>query len=596
MSSIWTNGWTNISQPELKNKRPARDGGCQCDQFCGYTCSKLTKLTTSWTHSAAQVLFVNRIRDVTGALPKADVTTRHLTPLVCPLLFAHHLLLFLRCLRLCLHRLQQHACQVKLQHAHQHRVLQYHCGKSQLFIKIVVATAGKTHSRSERKREVVDQSFYSLSLFVWVLSVVVEGESSTRRKEGKTRNESNSHDCVSVTFILILITSRMDRIHLGPEETLCFISHHRGDAKGEARMLHTELSKCLNIDKKLIFIDVDALQDLDQLLRKHVGMTRVLVLLQTKDVLFRPFVLAEIYTALLDGIGVLTVNIANGGYDFTKASNLLGAKDFPRRLETANPGAVGALERQGIDVSQMGSILNDRIPNLVSVPFEMTWPEDIREAGIKHIGTRIIEMAQKVPPRVVKPAPVSEADRLRLMSKKLEERGISSEDAAQYTPRLVREGFTAENLVALARPHALKKAGITKYVHLCAILSEDQVKEMEAYEEANVIAEERMKLERTKMELNFAQQQIEASKAAADASINAATEEERRALLAKAEQIRKEAQEKAKRETAERLKREEKAKRETEEQLKREENERTEREASERVEAATVSIRASKII
>ena len=350
----------------------------------------------------------------------------------------------------------------------------------------------------------------------------------------------------------------MDRIHLGPEETLCFISHHRGDARGEARTLHTELSKCLNIDKKLIFIDVDALQDLDQLLRKHVGMTRVLVLLQTRDVLFRPFVLAEIYTALLNGIGVLTVEIAKAGYDFTKASDLLGAKDFSQRLESANPGAVGALERQGIDVAQMGSVLNDRIPNLVSVPFDMTWPEDIREAGIKHIGTRIVEMGQKVPPRVLKPAPIREAERLSAMSEKLEERGISSEDAAQYTPRLVREGFTAENLVAMARPSLLKKAGITKHVHVCAILSKEQLEEMETKEEANLIAEERMKLERIKIELLLLQQQIEASKAAADAAINAATEEERRALIAKAQQIRREAEENAKREIDAKIKREEK--------------------------------------
>ena len=347
----------------------------------------------------------------------------------------------------------------------------------------------------------------------------------------------------------------MDRIRLGPEETLCFISHHRGDAKGEARTLHTELSKGLNIDKKLIFIDVDALQDLDQLLRKHVGMTRVLVLLQTRDVLFRPFVLAEIYTALLDGISILTVNIANGGYDFNKASNLLGATDFPRRLENANPGAVGALERQGIDVAQMGSVLNDRIPNLVSLPFDMTWPEEIREAGVKLIGTRVVEMAQKVPLRVLKPAPVSEAERLTAMAKKLEERGISSENAAQYAPRLVREGFTAENLVALARPNVLKKAGITKHVHVCAILSEDQVKEMEAKEEANLIAEERMKLERTIREFKLVQQQMKASEAAARAAIKAA-EEQRPALIAQAKRIYNAGQ-KAKHETKKKLGRKE---------------------------------------
>jgi len=337
-------------------------------------------------------------------------------------------------------------------------------------------------------------------------------------------------------------------VRLAPDETLCFISHHRDGAKGEARTLHTELTKILNVDPKLIFIDVDALQDLDQLLRKHVGMTRVLIFLQTRQSLFRPFVLAELYTALLDGIGVVTVEIMGGGYDFKAASEMLSAPDFAQRLEKANPGSVSALERQGIDVAQMGKVLNQRIPNLISSKFDMTWVAKLRQAGIEEIAERVIELAARVSPRKMKPAPVSEAERVSFMQRKLEELGIPIGDAAQYAPRLVREGFTSENVIALATPSALSKVGITKHAHVRALLSSEALKEMDAQEEAKVVTDERMKLEKERRALEVMKREMDSAKDAAVAAIDAANEEERRALIVRAERLHREAEEKAKKE------------------------------------------------
>ena len=67
-----------------------------------------------------------------------------------------------------------------------------------------------------------------------------------------------------------------------------------------------------------------------------MSSTRVLLLLQTRDTLTRPFVLAEIYHALTNDIPVVPVVIAGRGYDYAVASELLGAADFPARLEKAN--------------------------------------------------------------------------------------------------------------------------------------------------------------------------------------------------------------------------------------------------------------------
>ena len=95
-----------------------------------------------------------------------------------------------------------------------------------------------------------------------------------------------------------------------------------------------------------------------------------MILLQTSETLFRPFVLAEVYTALSLGIPIVTVQITDKGYEFSKASALLGASDFPARLEAANQGSVAAL--QGIDVADMGRVLNERIPMLVSKEFKLS--------------------------------------------------------------------------------------------------------------------------------------------------------------------------------------------------------------------------------
>jgi hypothetical protein len=73
-------------------------------------------------------------------------------------------------------------------------------------------------------------------------------------------------------------------------------------------------------------------------------MTRVLVLLQTKEVLYRPFVLAEIYTALTEGIAVVPVVLNKKGYDFEQVSKFLSASDFPQQLENANPGTLDVLK------------------------------------------------------------------------------------------------------------------------------------------------------------------------------------------------------------------------------------------------------------
>ena len=68
-----------------------------------------------------------------------------------------------------------------------------------------------------------------------------------------------------------------------------FISHFKREAQAEARDLKTRLEKHL---KCRVFLDSDDLQDLRTLLA-HVANSNVLVLLQTRSVLERPWCFLE---------------------------------------------------------------------------------------------------------------------------------------------------------------------------------------------------------------------------------------------------------------------------------------------------------------
>jgi hypothetical protein len=178
---------------------------------------------------------------------------------------------------------------------------------------------------------------------------------------------------------------RVMELSLQPEETICFISHCRDDAASDARLLHDGLCSALEQKDFMVFIDASALTDLGKIV-EHVNKTRVLVLLQTKNVLFRPFVLAEIYSAMNSGSYVLPIVLAGKGYKFEEAAEFLMASNFPERLEKASPGSCATLEEKGIDVAEMGSYIGTRLPNIISVEFNVAAPDTVRLAVIQHIG------------------------------------------------------------------------------------------------------------------------------------------------------------------------------------------------------------------
>ena len=143
-----------------------------------------------------------------------------------------------------------------------------------------------------------------------------------------------------------------------------FLSHHKLACAMEARYLKSELERALGAE---IFLDSDDLQDL-RLLLEHVKASSVLVLLQTKSVLERPWVILELHTAITHNVPIVAVNIANSyPYDYGVALDFL--TNFDLDIEIANPGAAQLLIDNGVDPIDVAWRLSTVLPSIVSTDF-----------------------------------------------------------------------------------------------------------------------------------------------------------------------------------------------------------------------------------
>ena len=116
----------------------------------------------------------------------------------------------------------------------------------------------------------------------------------------------------------------------GPKKFAAFLSHCKADAAMEARYLQGEMERGVN-DGRSIFLDSDDLRDLTQL-QQHVRDSDVLVLLQSANVLSRPYCVLELVTAIEAGVPVLGVTLSSSGYIFSEATALLTHLDEQVRI------------------------------------------------------------------------------------------------------------------------------------------------------------------------------------------------------------------------------------------------------------------------
>jgi hypothetical protein len=147
-----------------------------------------------------------------------------------------------------------------------------------------------------------------------------------------------------------------------------FLSHFKLECGTEARLVQLQLQTLLDEDEA-IFLDSDDLEDLRSLLQ-HVKNSRVIVLLQSKGVLTRPWVILELYTAITQGVPVVALNVQNAfRYDYGMALDFLC--HFDREIELANPGAASMLMDHNVDPVEVAYRLSDALPNIISTDFSI---------------------------------------------------------------------------------------------------------------------------------------------------------------------------------------------------------------------------------
>ena len=91
-------------------------------------------------------------------------------------------------------------------------------------------------------------------------------------------------------------------------------------------MLHCQLEQVLGMP---VFLDTNDLDDLGHLLSDCVARSSSLILLQTADVLTRPWPLLELFTAVRHGVQIVPVLIEGKGYSFENARETLS--DLPNQ-------------------------------------------------------------------------------------------------------------------------------------------------------------------------------------------------------------------------------------------------------------------------
>jgi hypothetical protein len=190
----------------------------------------------------------------------------------------------------------------------------------------------------------------------------------------------------------------------------CFISHYKAEAATEARHLKDKLTSMLSSD---VFLDSDDLADLRNLL-DAVAASDVLVLLQTTNLLTRPWCLLEIYTAMRNQVPIVTVSVKGAFvYSYQDALEMLGTAidpsqySFADELNKRNPGAAMLIREQRIpvhgrledvDIAEMGRSLREHVPLIISKDFSPGASFRTIEAQLEDIVETMAEAVQAARP------------------------------------------------------------------------------------------------------------------------------------------------------------------------------------------------------
>ena len=225
----------------------------------------------------------------------------------------------------------------------------------------------------ERELEAADAKLIHIKKIKKAIEGIVAPAAATRaqldnaKAEPARAMEASEHPAV---------TAAKEKRKASNKKYAAFISHHKLACAMEARFLKAELERALGAE---IFLDSDDLKDLRQL-GQHVVDSDVLVLLQSSEVLRRPWCLVELHTAIDAGVPILAVTVASKGYDFAQAGQLMLHLDT--MLEAGNPGASEVLDEVDVDLKAAAWKLSTTVPNAISVPFNPSASQNAIAAAV----------------------------------------------------------------------------------------------------------------------------------------------------------------------------------------------------------------------
>jgi hypothetical protein len=123
-------------------------------------------------------------------------------------------------------------------------------------------------------------------------------------------------------------------------------------------------------------------QDLRQLL-DSVRDSDVLVIVQSAEILTRPWCLLEMVAAVDAGVPIIAISVSGKGYNFAEATSLLTHLDT--QLDTVNPGACDLLRQNGVEPLDAAFKLSTAVPNIISLPFNSSGSTNAIRASLLDI-------------------------------------------------------------------------------------------------------------------------------------------------------------------------------------------------------------------
>jgi hypothetical protein len=109
----------------------------------------------------------------------------------------------------------------------------------------------------------------------------------------------------------------------------------------------------------------------------------VLVIVQSAEILTRPWCLLEMVAAVDAGVPIVAIAISGKGYNFAEATSLLTHLDT--QLDAINPGACALLRQNGVEPIDAAFKLSTAVPCMISLPFNSSASSNAIHASLLDI-------------------------------------------------------------------------------------------------------------------------------------------------------------------------------------------------------------------